>query len=292
MKKLTLRLALVVMALILTVSWTALAEPSDQLRAVYDALTAGGSAFNQSRDMYAQYFEGVTLEAALEDNGITITQTSESEYVESAVWQFVQEGDFLTVTLAPSDYMGVAMAQIVMNAAVSAQGVNTALFNGYISAAQMAGKETELVSYRQEEDGTIRIGFSVAGPYEMPDLDSFVLTEDVLKQNDYEPYGEAYLSRAINFGKISMVANGNADGAQFLVMEYGELDDLAFQAVTSAVKVLQPKGWEAFIAGYTELKDAEGEGYSAVVNADEAAVREIIEAPLEGYSCAIFTIGK
>lgn len=54
---------------------------------------------------------------------------------------------------------------------------------------------------------------------------------------------------------------------------------------------LQPVGWEDFIAGYTGLADAEGAGWSVRLNADEAAVGEIIDDIAEGFSYAIVHFG-
>ena len=295
MKKKLSRAILVALALALlpALPGTALAEPSEHLQAVYDAMTAEGSDFNQSKAMYLEYYEGVTMEAALEESGITITLDSTNEYVESGSWTFTEEGDYLTTTLGSEDFYGAGMIQMIMSAAVSAQGINTSLYNGYLSALTLTDQESDYL--RQEEnteDGTTRYSINIAGPYEMDGLEEFVLTEEILKAEGYEPMGEDYTSRIINFGKISLLINGNAESAQLLVMEYGELDDLALQAAVSAAKTLQPQGWEEFTAAFTELKDMEGENFHVTLNADEAAVKEIIEDPSEGYSCAIIDIGS
>ena len=291
MKKEPVSIALLVLTVILALTPIALSEPSGTLQSVYDALVAEDSSFSQSSAMYAQYYEGVTMEAQLEDGGISIVLNSENEYVESGSWFFAEEGDCLTVTLASGDYYGMSMAQMIMSAAVSAQGVNPSLFNGYTSALTLTDQDSPYFSYEEDEaSGEMKLSININGPYEMEGLDEMVMTEDLLLAQGYEPMGEDYMGRAINFGKISMVINGNRDGATFLVMEYGGLDDLAYQAITSAVKTLQPEGWEAFMAVFTELKDVEGEGFSAAINVDEADAREIIEDLPEEYSFAIIQI--
>lgn len=296
MKKKTLYLVLLSLALCPALPQTTRAESSESpshLQVVYDAMIAEGSDFNQSKAMYLEYYEGVTMEAALEENGITITLDSSNEYVESGSWTFTEEGDYLTTTLESQDFYGASMAQMIMDAAVSAQGVNTSVFNGYLSALVLTEQENAyLLSEENAEDGTAKYSINIVGPYELEGLDDFVLTEEILKEQGYEPLDETYTSRVINFGKISMVINGDASSAQILVMEYGELDDLAYQAIVSTAKTLQPAGWEDFIAAFTELKEVEGENFRASLNVDEAAAKEVIEDPAEGYSYAIVNIGS
>ena len=293
MKKMTTRLALIALALALALSQIALAEPSDTLKAVYEALIAEDSGFSQMKATYAEYFDGVSMDAALKDDGITITLDSKDEYVESGSWTFTEDGDFLTISLDDENYIGYSMATAIMNAAATVQGVSPTLFNAYISSLGMTGGENRYFVVEDDEAaGTMNLSINIVGPYELDGLDGMVLTEETLGDLGYEAMGEEFTSTAVNFGKVSMIVNGSAAGATFLVMEYDQLDDIALADVTCAAKVLQPKGWEDFIAGYTELRDADEANYTARLNVDEAAVRKIIEDPAKDYSYAIFTIGQ
>jgi len=293
MKKAHVSVVLLIVTVILVLAPGALAEASNALRSVYDALVAEDSTFNRSRASYAEYYEGVTMEALLEDDGISIVLNSENEYVESGSWLFAEDGDCLTITLEAEDYYGLSMAQMLMEAAISAQGVNPTLYNGYISALTLTGQENRYYSYEEDEaSGMMKLRINITGPYEMEGLDGMVVTEDLLIAEEYEPMGEEHMGRAINCGKISMVINGSADEATFLVMEYGGLDNLAYQAITCTVKTLQPKGWEDFLAAFTELKNAEGKCFRAVMNVDAAEAREIIEDPPKEYSFAVIRFGQ
>lgn len=293
MKKTTRTTIVMATALMLSFSQLTFAEPSDTLKAVYDALISENSDFSRSQAQYAEYYEDVSMNAELKDDGITIAIDSTNEYVEAGSWDFVQEGDYLNIVLEEDNYAGAFMAQMILSAAVSAQGVNTSLFNGYLSALTLTDSENKYLVYEEDEAaGTAKVSINIAGPYDMEGLDEMALTEDVLTQQGFEPLNEEYRSQVINFGKVSLLVNGNVDEASFLVMEYGDLDELAYQAVMSAAKVMQPKGWEAFSADYTELKDAEEDGFSAALNVDEDTVKEIIDDPAEGYSYAVFTIGQ
>lgn len=284
---------ILILALTLALSQIALAEPSEALQTVYDAMIAADSEFSKTQALYAEYYEGVTLEAALADDGITFTLNSDNEYVESGAWTFALDGDNLVATVDDADFYGYGFAINLLNAAVTAQGVNTSLFNGYLGGLTLAGQEDNpyFTIVPAENEGKSKISVNIVGPYEMEGLDDMVLTEDVLAEQEYAPLSEEGTSSAINFGKISMIVNGNADSATFLVMEYGALDDLALQAITAAVKTLQPAGWEDFIANYTALEDAQTDAYTVTVNADEAAVGEIIDDANADYSAMIVTFG-
>lgn len=292
MRKILLCTALLTLALTLALSQAALAGPSDNLKAVYDAMMAEDSSFSQIRATYASYYEGVTMDAALEDTGITVTLESTNEYVQPGSWTFTEEGDYLTITVENQDFYAMSLAQTMLTSAVSARGVNTSLFSGYLSALSLTEQENRYL-FREEDEaaGTMKIGVNIAGPYEMDGLDELILTEERFATLGFDPLGESFISNVVNFGKVIMVINGNADSATILAMECGGLDDAAFQAITGAVKFMQPKGWEDFIAAFTELKDVEGENFSAELNVDEAVAGEILEDLPEGYSFALVRIG-
>ena len=128
MKKTILRITLLTLALCIAFSQTVLAEPTDNLKAVYDALIAEGSYFSDMAAIYAEYIEGV-LAAILEEDGITITLSFDGELYSS--WRFVQEDDWLTATMEPDDTDGEMMAGLLLLASVSAHGREPFLFDGY-----------------------------------------------------------------------------------------------------------------------------------------------------------------
>ena len=142
---------------------------------------------------------------------------------------------------------------------------------------------------RNETDGTTDVRINIAGPWAMEALDQMVIDERSLFYGALT--GES-ASIAANVGKVMMVANGSADDVTILLGEYGELDDTALKSLVNIVSILQPKGWEAFTAGYTEMADAQAEGYSVRLNVDAATVGEIIEDAPEGYSFAVVHFGK
>ncbi|MBQ9264390.1 MAG: hypothetical protein IJ189_09305 [Clostridia bacterium] len=288
MKKMLKQLALLTLALALMLTQVAFAESSDALQTVYDALVAEGSSFAQSKALYAEWYEDVTLDAALEGNSIVITQESANEWVESGKWIFTREGDALTLTAEAGDYNAAGMAMTVFEAVALSHGVNSSLLNGYVFG--LGEENPYLTAETDESAGTTKYAISLNASYDFEGLDQMIMTGDTVYF--FDALDEDYTSRGGNYGKVIMVINGNVHGVTLLVCEYGELDNVAYQDLVNAVSALKPDGWETFAAEYTELRDAETDAYSVVLNPDDAQVGEIIEDRYEGYSYAIVRIGQ
>lgn len=288
MKKMLKQLALLTLALTLMLTQVAFAESSDALQTVYDALVAEGSSFAQSKALYAEWYEDVTLDAALEGNSIVITQESANEWVESGKWIFTREGDALTLTAEAGDYNAAGMAMTVFEAVALSHGVNSSLLNGYVFG--LGEENPYLTAETDESAGTTKYAISLNASYDFEGLDQMIMTGDTVYF--FDALDEDYTSRGGNYGKVIMVINGNVHGVTLLVCEYGELDNVAYQDLVNAVSALKPDGWETFAAEYTELRDAETDAYSVVLNPDDAQVGEIIEDRYEGYSYAIVRIGQ
>ncbi len=288
MKKMLKQLALLTLALALMLTQVAFAESSDALQTVYDALVAEGSSFAQSKALYAEWYEDVTLDAALEGNSIVITQESANEWVESGKWIFTREGDALTLTAEAGDYNAAGIAMTVFEAVALSHGVNSSLLNGYVFG--LGEENPYLTAETDESAGTTKYAISLNASYDFEGLDQMIMTGDTVYF--FDALDEDYTSRGGNYGKVIMVINGNVHGVTLLVCEYGELDNVAYQDLVNAVSALKPDGWETFAAEYTELRDAETDAYSVVLNPDDAQVGEIIEDRYEGYSYAIVRIGQ
>lgn len=108
----------------------------------------------------------------------------------------------------------------------------------------------------------------------------------------FDTLNEDYISRGGSYGKVILAMNGNVYSLTVLVCEYGELGDVAYQDIINAVSASKPDGWETFVAEYTELKDAQVDGCSVVLNANDVLVDEIIDERYEGYAYAIVRIGE
>lgn len=264
----------------------ALTELSEKLKAFYDFLVDGWDFLNEEGT--AAEYDGGFLKAELTDNAIVITETPEDR--EPLTWTFVQEGDWLTAPLGPDEAEGRSMAYWLLNDAISAQGVNVDLFLGYINA--LTELQSKYLKY-DESDGEKKVSVNIAGSYEydLDAMDALAISEEHLLAEGWKPVSEDYEMISLPYGKVYVFGAATKDGVYVTISEYGGLDDLAFQAIVSFVKVLQPKGWENFIAEYTELKDAETADFTAKVNLDEAGMEDTWMKYQEGYGFANFIIG-
>lgn len=282
------RLLLLTLALALALTQAAFAEPADALKTVYDALVAEGSSFDQSKKLYAEWYEDVALDAALEEDGIAITLDSADEWVESGTWTFTLEGDALTITADAEDYNAAGMAMTVFQAVAASHNVNSSLLNGYLFGL---GEENPYFTVETDESaGTRKYSISLNASYDFEGLDQMIMTKEA--GHFLDPQDDTFNSWSGNYGKVIMGMYRSGDSLKILVCEYGELDDVAYQDIVNAVSAAQPDGWETFVAEYTELKDVETDGYSVVLNADDAQVDEFIEDRYEGYAYAIVRIGQ
>ena len=90
---------------------------------------------------------------------------------------------------------------------------------------------------------------------------------------------------------LLIAAFQTGDGLTVLLSEYGGTDELAYQSRINIAEILQPKGWEQFKAEYTELADAEGDGYSVKLDPDAETLAEIIEDAREEDSFVLVRFG-
>lgn len=285
MKHISKLVTLLTLALALVLA--ACAEPSDAVKGIYDALLAESSDYSGTKALYAEYFPEMNFAETLNDDGFTIDVTG-SEYMEGS-WTFTREGDYLATVMSDGDFSGMMLTQYVAKAVGDYYGMNATLVSGYINGLSMLNIESDSFAIATDEaTGTTSVKINIAAPWEMAELDQMVIDENALF---YGPLDEDYNSMAASIGKVFMVANGNADDVTILLGEYGELDDTALQSIVNIVSILQPTGWEDFVANYTALADAEAAGYAVSLNVDEATVREIVDEFHEDYSYALIHFG-
>lgn len=275
-------LVALVLALLTQFAW---AEPAAVVQGVFDALTAEGSDYNQTKAMYAEYFEGIQWEEAVEGDSITIS-IANSEYMDGS-WTFTQDGDYLTATFDGEDYAGLSFAMSMLKAVGTYLGMEADVMTGYVNGLSFLGIENDSFVMEQDEAaGTMTVRINDAAPWDMKELDEMVLDEAVV-----EPLEEGYTSTTANFGKLMMVANAEGDGMTILLGEFDGLDELGYQSIINVVSILKPAGWEDFTANYTELADAQTDAYTVKLNAEAGDVAEIIEDAKASYSYAILRFG-
>ena len=287
MKRITQIVVILTLTLALLLAQAASAEPSEAVKGVFDAMVAEGSAYSDNKAMYTEYFPDVTYEEALLGDGFTIT-ASGSEYVDGS-WTFTRDGDYLTTTLASDDYNGVSLVVMAINALGNYYGMDTDLVSGYVNGLDATGVESDcFYTTRDDAAGTVTYWINIAGPWEMAELDQMVLDERSIYSGALT---EDYTSSITSVGKLRVVANGSVDDVTILLGEHGGLDDLAYRSIINVVGVFQPKGWEAFVANYTELTDAEADGYSVQLDVGLDAAGEIFDDVSDHFAYAIIRFG-
>jgi len=254
------------------------------VRGVFDALTAEGSDYSQTKAMYAEYYEGIQWKEAVEGDSIVIS-ISNSEYMDGS-WTFTQEGDYLTATFDDEDYTGLSMAMSILKAVGDYLGMEDDVMTGYVNGLNILGIESDDFVMEQDDIGATTVRINDSAPWNMAELDQMVLDE-----NTVQPLEEGYTSTAANFGKLMMVANDNSSDFTILLGEFGGLDDLGYRSIVNVVSILKPAGWERFVEDYAELAEAQTDAYTVKLNADAAEVAKIIEDAKDSYEYAILRFG-
>lgn len=281
------RATILAVTLALFLSLTAWAEPSEALKGVYEALLQEGSSYSETKALYGDYYPDAAFEEVLADDGITISITG-SEYMDGS-WTFTQEGDYLNAAFSEDDFSGISLTMQLIQAVGACYGIDVSLISGYVNGISLLGIEDENFAINKDEaTGDTVVKINIAGPWDMALLDQMALDNPAIP---YEPLNEDYTSRGMSAGKLMMIADGSADSLTILLGEYGGLDELGYRSILGAVSGLQPKGWETFVSEYTELRDAEGTGYSVVLNADADTVGEIIDDASPSFSYAVIRFG-
>ena len=288
MKRIVRHITLLALVLALMLAQLAVAETDETVKGIFDALTAEGSSYSQTKATYKEYYPDTVYTETLEDNGFTIA-VSGNEYM-NGNWTFTRDGDYLAITFGNDDFNAYLTTLDVVKAVGAYFGMNTSLITSYINGLGVLGIESDNFKMTEDEAaGTTTLSINISGPWDMKELDDMAFDEASLAQ--YEPLSDESTSMGGSCGKMMMIANGSVSDLTLLVGEYGGLDELAHRSIINIAKVLQPTGWEDFVANYTELRDAEAEGYTVRLNVDMATVGEIIDDVSEDYSFALIHFG-
>lgn len=264
---------------------------SDTLKGIYEALIAPDSDYSQTKAMYAETYPELEYSEELKADRITLTfKANGNEYFTDGSWEFVQDGDWLTAEIRNDDYAGVMYMMNVANAIGSYFGMEPDLVSGYLNGLGVLGIESDVFTMEKDEAaGTDTYRLSIAGPWEMKELDQMVLNEAVL---DTEALGEEFISQGGNVGKIMYLANGSRDSYTALLAEFGGLDDIAWQSIVNLITLRKPAGYEAFLTDFTELKALETDDYLVDLDPDDAAIEEIMGQRNEKYSYVLVRFGE
>lgn len=274
---------LLVLALAAALAVPVLAEGEEVVKGIFDALVAEGSDYGATKALFEDFYPGCEITETLEGDRFTLAIAKSGDADGS--WTFTRDGDYLTTAvISDEDYTGYMLALDVFYAVGDYLGMDNALLAGFI-----AGLGQDNPYFTSDGQG-VRI--YIAKPYDMSAVDEMVIDEKVLDDEPLGAQGEDYTSIVANEGKLTMIANGNAEEVDILLAEYGGLDELAYKSIVNIVSALKPKGYEDFLANYTELSDAEADGYKVTLNVGQDVVKEIIDQQIDGASFMLAHFGK
>ena len=246
------------------------ADKTIDLQAILDNFKADGT--------YAEYkamYPDATFEEKLEGDSIVINYSGVDGA--SGSYEFKLDGDYLTYTQAdPEDYVGYSYMMYFKNAADKYNGMDSNLTTGYTNGCDAFGIENKYFITETDEAGATTIKLYVAGKWDMPKLDTMYVNDKALEYVD--ALNESDINGAVNCGKIRVVYYGTKDNADIFVGEYGGRSDLTYQSIMNTVAKLLPEQADVFSKYYTELKEAEGDGFkvSFDVSDDLKADHEVL----------------
>ena len=263
---------------------------SETLTGIYEALILPDSEYNEFVDLYASFYPELEYTESLGDDRITITLNANgNEYITDGSWEFVEEGDYLTIVVPDEDYAGVMYLMMIADAVAVYFDMESDLVQGYLNGIGILEEDNEYFRINEDTAGGITTyQLYIAGPWDMNMLDEMVINEKVI---DDDPLDEEFTSQSAYIGKMLMLANGSVDDYTMIFGEYGELDDLTYQSIVNMVNLRKPAGWEAFLDEFTELKDIESDAYSVNLQPDDATVEEILGERDENRSYVLVRFG-
>lgn len=234
-------------------------ESSPIMEAVYQNFVSG-EGFSQLRDTYAGLAH---FETELKGDAIELTAVADNEWYESmnGTWDYVLDGDYITLTSGTDNYTGISIFTYITRAVAEYLGMDPELVGIYTSAVVSQELNSKYFIFKYDTAAnTITQKIYVAGQYDMQNaLNSAYITEE--QAADMGPLGDEYKSTVMNAGKVSLSVNGSKDSADFVVAEYGGNTELTYKSLISAVKGMQPAGCEEFLASYATLEEVETEQY-------------------------------
>ena len=274
---------ILVLALAVALAVPAFAEEDAAVKGIFDALVAEDSNYAATKALFEDLYPGCEITETLEGDRFTlaIAESGDSD----GSWTFTRDGDYLTsAAITDEDYTGYMLALDVLHAVGDYLGMDNALLTGLIAGL---GQDNP---YFISDDQGVRI--YIAKPYDMSAVDEMVIDDKVLDDERLGTQGEDYTSIVANEGRLTMFVKGSVDEVDILLAEYGGLNELAYKSIVNIVNALKPKGYEDFLANYTELSDAEADSYKVTLNVGQDVVNEIIDQQFEGLSFMLVHFGK
>ena len=239
-------------------------------------------------ETYAEYksmYPNTTFEEKVEGDSIVINVSGDEGV--SGNYEFKLDGDYLTYLQEADsdDYFGYSYLMYFKNAADKYLGMDSNLTTGYISGCEFFGIENKYFITETDEAGATTMKLYIADKWDMPELDSMYVNDKALEFTD--ALTESDVNGVINCGKIRVYYYGSKSSVDIIVSEYGERSDLTYQSIMNTVAKLLPEEADVAAKYYTELKEAEGDGFKVTFGLDNTLKAEHGLEEEEGYDYTV-----
>lgn len=240
-------------------------------------------------DTYATYkelFKGATFEEKLEADSIVVIAKG-NENVEGTYTFPVKDG-YLTFEMKPKNTAGAVLFTYLSSCVGKYYGIDKLLFMGYLNGMSNMGIKSKNYEMDIKPDSTGTMKLYIAEKPDMKELNNIYFNDKCM--DAFGDYTSAFMT---NVGKViinSSIDNINGN-LQIVIGEYEKNTDVTYKSVLTIVNRLKPKGYEAFLKDFTEIKEISAKDYKVMTDCDAYMKEHEIEKP-DGYKFIVVMIGE
>lgn len=240
-------------------------------------------------DTYATYkelFKGATFEEKLDGDSIVVTAKGNAGV--EGTYTFPVKDGYLTFEMNSKNVAGAVLFTYLSGCVGKYYGINKLLFMGYLNGLTNMGIKSNAYEMDIKPDSTGSMKLYIAGKPDMKELNEIYFNDKCM-----DAFGDATSSFMTNVGKV--IINSSIDGIngnlQIVIGEYEKNTDVTYKSVLTIVNRLKPKGYEAFLKDFTEIKEISAKDYKVMTDCDAYMKEHEIEKP-DGYKYIVVMIGE
>ena len=250
----------------------------DCMQKIFEYLIKEDSAWSKEKKEAKEWYgEQVKYSESINGNIITLSAEGTGDFAEATgSWNYSLEGDYLTCSITNNDFIGIMYFDYLMQAAFDYLGMDSDLAAGYINATGAKNIENKYYIVDEDASGTpTKLSIYVGEAYQMDEVLSTVYI-DKAALTDVTAFDEDQKMSSSRFGKLRWYFSGTKYSADIYIGEHDALTELAYKSLMETVKVLQPLGYEDFVANYKELSEASTETYQVSYVTDQTELSETV----------------
>ena len=239
-------------------------------------------------DTYATFkelYKGATFEEKLDGDSIVVTAKG-NENVEGTYTFPVKDG-YLTFEMKPKNAAGAVLFTYLSSCVGKYYGIDKLLFMGYLNGMSNMGIKSKTYEMDIKPDSTGTMKLYIAEKPDMKELNDIYFNDKCL--DAFGDYTSAFMA---NVGKV--IVNSSIDNIngnlQIVIGEYEKNTDVTYKSVLTIVNRFKPKGYEAFLKDFTEVKEISAKDHKVMIDCDAYMKEHEIEKP-DGYKFIVVMIG-